>query len=77
MTELETVFGVVTKIGVDKILDEVVVISGVEVSPSVTVIVQVNPNRDSSAVVEPISSATIAGQLQSYFKTMVEEMVEL
>lgn len=54
-----------------------VVMAGVEVSPSVTVIVQVNPNRDCSVVVDPISSETIAGQLQSYFKTIVDEMVEL
>ena len=49
----------------------------VEVGEEDSVIVQVKPNLDASVAFDPISSDTIAGQLQSYLTTSVDEIVEL
>jgi len=46
------------------------------VDEGVIVIVQLNPRRDCSVVVEPIPSETMAGQLQSYLRMYVDETVE-
>lgn len=56
------------------------IVAGVDVvgiEDGVMVMVQVNPIRDCSVVADPISSETRAGQLQSYFTTNVDEIVEL